>query len=134
MWPQLGHTGVSSYARRAVTFLDGIGIHTSVSGLEAISNILMFIPFGILGVAILVDLPLFRSLNTGLVGDAVKVTILAAGTSALIELAQLAIPGRVTDLNDLIRNTLGALVGASIAASYFKLRDQNRTASFVRGS
>jgi len=129
MWPQLEHTHVSSWAHSVVAWLSRIGIHTSVSGLEAISNVLMFVPFGMLGVAILVDMPRFRSLNTGLFGDLVKITMLAAGLSAFIETAQLLIPGRVTDFNDLWRNTLGGLVGAVLSALYFHLRSASRRKS-----
>jgi len=126
MWPQLEHTHVSSWAHQVVEWLGRYGIHTTVSGLEAISNVLMFLPLGLLGVAILVDMPRFRSLNTGLVGDAVKITMLGAGLSAFIEVAQLMIPGRVTDFNDLWRNTLGGLIGAALSALYFHLRSSHR--------
>lgn len=131
MWPELEHTQVDTWAHRVVDFLGRFGIHTSVSGLEAISNVLMFVPFGMLGVAILVDLPRFRSLNTGLLGDAVKVSFLGAALSGLIETAQLAIPGRVTSFDDLWRNSLGALIGAGIAALYFHLRHRDAAGSVL---
>jgi glycopeptide antibiotics resistance protein len=38
-----------------------------------------------------------------------------AGLSALIELLQLGVPGRVTAWDDLALNTLGAAVGALLA-------------------
>ena len=137
MWPQLEHTHVTSWAHQVVNALASLGIHTSVSALEAISNVLMFLPFGILGVAILWDLPRFRSVNTGLVGDIAKITLLAAGLSSLIEATQLVIPGRVTSFDDLWRNTLGALIGAAISGVYFAVRrrrhaDAAAPVSFVR--
>jgi len=128
MWPELGHTGVSSWAHRVVNWLGNHGIHTSVSGLEAISNVLMFVPFGLLGVAILMDLPRLRSLNTGLLGDALKIALLGAALSGLIETVQRLIPGRVTSFDDFWRNTLGAVIGAALAALYFHLRGRDHSA------
>lgn len=67
-------------------------------------NILMFVPFGVL-------LPLATRLRT-----VRSVTAAAAAASLSIEIAQLASQlllnsGRVPDVNDVIANTLGALVG-----------------------
>jgi glycopeptide antibiotics resistance protein len=68
-------------------------------------NILLFIPFGVL-------LPLASKTKT-----LAKVTLFAFLTSLTIELFQIGI-GRVTDINDLITNTLGAVIGYGLYYAY----------------
>ncbi len=71
-------------------------------------NILMLIPFGFL-------VPLIWKNYR----KAYKTAILGAGFSLLIELSQL-ITTRTTDIDDLITNTLGALLGFIIWKIFFK--------------
>jgi len=78
--------------------------------LNIIGNIAMFIPVGIVW-------PIcFRQINS------IWKTVLAgAGYSLLIELLQLLCPERHTDLDDLILNTTGVLLGALIVFSIRKV-------------
>jgi glycopeptide antibiotics resistance protein len=75
--------------------------------IDTLGNLLVFVPFGAaLAVATLRD---------GRPGKRWWLTILAAGfaLSLGIELAQWAVPGRVTDIDDLILNVTGTLFGAA---------------------
>ena len=68
-----------------------------------IGNIAMFIPIGIIWPAV------FRELDTHK-----KVIAAGVGVSLLIEILQLPFYDRVTDIDDLILNSLGFLIGYSI--------------------
>ncbi|WP_425955431.1 VanZ family protein [Xylanimonas sp. McL0601] len=109
LWPQLDTTAVPGWATAVVHFLAGLGIHIDVTFLEAASNLVMFLPFGVLGVLLLADARPRWSM------PAVALTVTAAGfaLSALIETAQLAIPGRVSTVQDVLLNGAGALLGAA---------------------
>jgi len=71
--------------------------------LNFIGNTAMFIPLGIVWPAV------FRELNTH-----AKVIAAGIGTSLLIEILQLPFYDRVSDIDDLILNTLGFLAGYGI--------------------
>ncbi len=71
--------------------------------INIVGNTVMFIPTGII-------LPiLYKELNS--FG---KVICAGAGISLLIEMLQLLLPGSVTDIDDLILNTLGVCIGFAI--------------------
>ena len=71
--------------------------------INLIGNITMFIPLGIVWPSV------FRELNTP-----VKVIAAGMGYSLLIEAMQLVFYTRVTDIDDLILNTLGYVIGYGI--------------------
>ena len=71
--------------------------------LNFIGNTLMFLPLGIVWPSV------FRKLDTH-----VKVIAAGVGTSALIEILQLPFFDRVSDIDDLILNSLGFLMGYGI--------------------
>ncbi len=50
-----------------------------------------------------------------------KVSLVGLALSLFIELGQLAIPGRVTDVDDVILNTIGTAAGALLVAGLFRL-------------
>ena len=79
--------------------------------INIIGNIAMFIPVGIVW-------PIcFKQLDT------FKKTVLAgAGFTFLIELTQLLCVGRHSDIDDLILNTAGVVIGACIVFSIRKIR------------
>ena len=71
--------------------------------INIVGNICLFIPTGII-------LPvLYRKLDRFL-----KVLLAGAGMSFAIEMIQLLFPGSVTDIDDLILNTAGAVIGFGI--------------------
>lgn len=82
---------------------------------NVIGNIAMFIPVGIVWPVC------FKKL------DSIKKTVLAGGGYALfIELTQLLCPERHTDIDDLILNTIGVLIGACIVFAIRKNRKEKR--------
>lgn len=83
--------------------------------LNLVGNIAMFIPLGVVWPAV------FKRLNTH-----VKVIAAGVGVSLTIEVLQLPFFGRATDIDDLILNSLGFLVGYGIYLLVKKIgRKQN---------
>ena len=72
---------------------------------EAVANVLLFVPVGALAALVL------RS-------NAVLPVAFGAMTSVLIELAQVALPGRVSDPVDVVANTAGTLVGVALTSAF----------------
>jgi VanZ family protein len=85
-------------ARRFVDWLAAAGLPVTLPGMEAVANVVMFVPFGVL-VGLLLRRPWW------------VVVLLGAGTSALIETVQRWLPTRYPTLQDVVMNTLGAAVG-----------------------
>ena len=79
--------------------------------LNLIGNTAMFLPLGIVWPAV------FKKLNTH-----GKVILAGVGVSLTIEVLQLPFFGRSTDIDDLILNTLGFLIGYGIYLLVRKLR------------
>lgn len=135
MWPSLEQTAVPSWAEAVVSAAAAVGLTLTVAFLEAASNLVMFLPFGVL-VLLLWWGARRRAGGAGARGPAARgpdargpdargpaawrlvlpVTGAACAFSAAIELAQLGIPGRVTTVQDLVLNTAGGLLGALAAA------------------
>jgi glycopeptide antibiotics resistance protein len=108
LWPSLDQTDVPAWAATVVQYFADHGIRTTVEFLEAASNVVMFLPFGVLGAVLLAHARRpWAPLVVGLV-------VAGAGfaLSALIETVQLAIPGRVSTVQDVVLNGAGALLGA----------------------
>ncbi|WP_203757712.1 VanZ family protein [Cellulomonas chitinilytica] len=98
LWPEPAPDGAFDVVRAVVRWLSDRGWPVTYAGVEAVSNVLMFVPFGLL------------------VGLLVRrwwvVVLLGLATSAAIELAQLAfLPTRVPTVQDVVLNTLGAATG-----------------------
>ncbi len=78
---------------------------------DVLGNVAVFIPFGVaLAAATIPDRP--KGLRRRLWLWWLAVTGAGLVLSLFIEIAQLAIPSRVTDVDDVILNTLGTAVGA----------------------
>jgi VanZ family protein len=98
LWPEPAPDETFDVVRAVVGWLSEHGAPVTYAGVEAVSNVLMFVPFGVL------------------VGLLVRrwwvVVLLAFATSAAIELAQRAfLPTRVPTVQDVVLNTLGAALG-----------------------
>ncbi|ACZ29156.1 VanZ family protein [Xylanimonas cellulosilytica DSM 15894] len=125
LWPSLDQTNVPGWAEATVEFLGGLGIRTSVAALEAGSNLVMFLPFGVFGVLLLAPARRRWSLLT----VALVVTAAAFAFSGTIETVQLAIPGRVSTLQDVALNGAGGFLGAVVAADVVARIERRRRAA-----
>ena len=107
--------GISSDPASMISYIPFFFLVDRYDGwlMNIIGNITMFIPVGIVW-------PIcFREL------DSVKKTVVAGfGFSLFIELTQLFCPERHTDIDDLVLNTCGALIGACIE---FAIRKSHRS-------
>lgn len=83
-----------------------------ISAPDLFQNVLLFIPFGFLGLRA----GLLPGRGTALVGLA-AVTALGAALSATVEMLQLFTADRVSALSDVIFNSLGSLVGGLLGAA-----------------
>ena len=81
------------------------------AAINIIGNISMFIPTGVIMPILYKRLDCFW-----------KVLLASAGLSFVIEVIQLLFPGSVTDIDDLILNTLGVAVGYGIYAACKRLK------------
>ncbi|MCC2317871.1 VanZ family protein [Cellulomonas chengniuliangii] len=91
--------------REVIAWLADRGAPVTYDGVEAVSNVLMFVPFGVL-VGLLLD---------GTRQRAAIVVGAACATSTAIELAQRAfLPSRVPTVQDVGLNTAGAAVGLGL--------------------
>lgn len=72
--------------------------------IDVIGNIVVFMPLGFGLAGALHQAKLWQTVR--------RATLGGFGLSLLIELSQLALPSRTTDIDDLIFNTLGTVVGA----------------------
>ncbi len=110
--PAPASNGTLGAVRVAIAWLVSRGIPVTYTGVEAGANVLMFVPFGVL-VGLLVARPW-------------AVVLLGAATSALIETVQLALPTRVSTVQDVVMNTLGAAVGVAALALAARARSRRR--------
>ena len=70
---------------------------------QAVGNVLLMLPIGLFGPLALPSLDRWW-----------RVALLAATLSSCIELAQLLVPDRSADVDDVLLNTLGALLGYAL--------------------
>jgi len=99
--PAPADEGTLGLVRAAVEWLGARGVPVTYLGVEAVANVVMFVPFGVL-----VGLLLRRGWWV--------VVLLGAATSALIETVQRWLPTRYSTLQDVVMNTLGAAVGVAV--------------------
>ncbi|MDM8083357.1 VanZ family protein [Cellulomonas cellasea] len=92
--------------REVIAWLAERGAPVTYDGVEAVSNVLMFVPFGVL-----------VGLLLGWRRRWAVVVAAACATSTGIELAQRAfLPSRVPTVQDVVLNTSGAAVGLALLA------------------
>lgn len=103
LWPQLADDDGFDLVHTILTWLSSLGIGLTYSVTEFLANIALFVPFGILVSLLLPRRPAWMVIALGL------------ATSTVIELAQLLfLPHRVSDVRDLVANTLGTALGVGI--------------------
>ncbi len=106
MWPDPGDPG-NGWPAATLAWLHALGLPRAVDlvVVEAAANVAMFVPLGVL---LLVATRL---------RPAVAVVV-GAAFSGLIELTQLTLlPQRVPTVQDVVMNTLGAVVGAAVVVA-----------------
>ena len=111
-WPSPETTAAPGWALAVLDGFGSVGLPMSFEFLEAASNVVMFLPFGVLGLLVVSGtrqtVPIWRA--AGLV------VLAGFALSLAIELTQLVIPGRYSTVQDVVMNTTGALVGAAAVA------------------
>lgn len=85
---------------------------------DVVGNVLLFIPLGLTFAA--------ASSRATRWGRLAAATVSGALLSLLIESVQLALPSRATDVDDVLFNTLGALLGAVVGVLAFGGRGRRR--------
>ena len=113
MHPQLDRTQVPRISAAVLRILNEHGIPLIFMQLEALANVAMFVPLGLLAVVVL-----------GVRGDGwLRIPLTLAWLLAVmygvafsvgIEAVQMFMPGRFADPRDIIHNGLGAVIGASL--------------------
>jgi glycopeptide antibiotics resistance protein len=127
LWPSPQSTDAPGWATATLGFLQGVGLPITLPVLEASANVVMFGPFGVLGVPLLRGAAARRRGSAPDVWLAVAlVTLAGAVLSAAIELTQNLLPGRVPTVQDVVLNTLGALLGGLVVALAVVVRDRVR--------
>lgn len=95
-------TGVAYQLARFASENFGVSLSTSYAVFEFLSNIALFVPFGILASMA------WPQINRWLI------ILIGYASSATIELVQSLLPSRFPTLSDVIANTLGTVVGCLI--------------------
>lgn len=117
LWPSPQSTDAPGWATATLDFLQGLGIPITLPVLEALANVVMFGPFGVLGVPLLRGATARRrGAPLGVWRAAGVVTVAGCALSVAIELTQNLLPGRVPTVQDVVMNTAGALLGAALVA------------------
>ncbi|WP_265520436.1 VanZ family protein [Oerskovia flava] len=120
LWPSPQTTDAPRWTAAILAAAHTLGIPLTVEVLEPLANVVMFVPFGLLGWFLAAD----RRPGTPRGRLAAVVVLAGCALSASIETVQLAVPGRVTSLQDVVVNTAGALVGVLLALLLTPLVDR----------
>lgn len=107
--PAPADDGTLGLVRSVIAWLADRGVPVTYDGVEAGSNVVMFVPFGVL-VGLLLARPWW------------VVVLLGAATSVTIETVQLALPTRYSTVQDVVLNTSGAAVGVAVLALALTVR------------
>lgn len=130
LWPSPQSTDAPGWATSTLGFLQGLGIPITLPVLEALANVVMFGPFGVLGVPLLRGAaPRRGGAVPGVWRAAGLVTLAGCALSVAIELTQNLLPGRVPTVQDVVLNTAGALLGAVLVAAVLAVGAARRPAA-----
>lgn len=100
LWPDFASPDQLDALRSLVAWLTEHGVGVTYDGVEAASNVVMFVPFGVLGGLLVTRRQRWAVLAVG------------CAVSAGIETSQLLfLPTRVATVQDVLMNTLGAAIG-----------------------
>jgi glycopeptide antibiotics resistance protein len=97
-----------------IAWLHDLLASPSVGQIEVSLNVVMFVPLSLLGGVVLGRRGVAFWLVTGAVA------------STVIEVVQLAIPGRVSSVQDVVANTSGAVIGAVFALAWARWGTSSR--------
>ncbi len=122
LWPSPESTAAPGWAQAVIDMANTVGIPLTIPVAEALANVAMFFPLGALATGVLARRRRVGSWRR----SAAVVTIAGAGLSAVIETAQLAIPGRVSTVQDVFLNTVGGAGGAFVVAAAVLCRSRRR--------
>lgn len=134
-WPSPQHSDAPRWETAILDAIRGVGIPMTMPVLEAVANIGMFAPLGMLLVPFWSArlarpdraAPVAREDTPGSVrGPAaavlVRTDLTGLAFTILIETVQLAIPGRYSTVQDVVMNTIGAAVGGGAVLLVHRLR------------
>ncbi|WP_448631360.1 VanZ family protein [Cellulomonas soli] len=111
LWPAPAPDDTFDVVRAVIGWFVDHGIPVTYAGVEAVANVLMFVPFGVLTGLLLVR--------------RWPIVPMAAALSGAIELSQLLfLPTRVPTVQDVVLNTLGAGLGL-LALTWWSSRDHD---------
>lgn len=136
LWPSPQSTAAPGWAEAVLDAAGALGIPLTLPVAEALANVVMFLPFGVLGTLLAGGrgarsggghgtgaggarrvLPAGAAVRPAIWRAGVLVVLVGGLFSALIETVQHLIPGRVPTMQDVVLNTSGALVGAGLAVA-----------------
>lgn len=122
MWPSPPDPSRTPLVERVLGWLHGAGVPAAfdVAALEVTANVVMFVPLGLL-------LPWTRLARSPWLAVPAGLAF-----SAAIETTQLALPGRVSTVVDVLANTGGAALGAAVVVAFRALRARARRADAAR--
>ncbi len=115
--PGRAHDPSLGAVRTVLRWLAERGLPLPFALVEAVANVVMFVPFGVL-VGLLLGMHRWWA-----------VVLLALATSLTIETVQTVLPDRVPTAQDVVMNTLGAAVGVLVLDLALRVRRRERVAA-----
>ncbi|HUX72242.1 MAG TPA: VanZ family protein [Cellulomonadaceae bacterium] len=116
-WPSPQSTNAPRWETTILDAIHGVGIPMTMPVLEALANVGMFVPLGMLLVPWWSARPTRRGRAAAsaparaTAAVLVRTVLTGLALTIVIETVQLAIPGRYSTVQDVVMNTLGAAVG-----------------------
>ncbi|QGQ20253.1 VanZ family protein [Cellulomonas sp. JZ18] len=120
--PGHAHDTSLGLVRTVLAWLADRGVPLAFEPVEAVANVVMFVPFGVL-VGLLLGVRRWW-----------VVVLLGFATSVVIETVQRVVPERFSTVQDVVMNTLGAAVGVAVLAWWLARRARRRPAVAPAGT